>query len=131
MVAELRCSRNPELPGVLSDSESSEEGHESAQTPTSPETALAAGHRRPDACAAQVPEASQLRMTPKIAPTFDGLTSSFEYEDCIDNWLNLTTLTPRKHGPSLKNSLVGAAAHYKGMLENRSCSQMQVMELTI
>ena len=28
-------------------------------------------------------------------------------------------LTPRKHGPSLKNSLVDAAAHYKGMLENR------------
>ena len=58
-------------------------------------------------------------MTPKIAPTFDGLTSWFEYEDCIDDWLNLTTLTPRKNGPSLKNSLVGAAAHYKGMLENR------------
>ena len=115
----------------MSDSESSEEGHESyyypdgsatyyqAQTPTSPETALAVGHRRPDAYAAQVPETSQLRMTPKIAPTFDGLTSWFEYEDCIDDWLNLTTLTPRKNGPSLKNSLVGAAAHYKGMLENR------------
>ena len=56
----------------MSDSESSEEGHESdyypdgsatyyqAQTPTSPETALAAGHRRPDAYASQVPETSQL-----------------------------------------------------------------------
>ena len=42
-----------------------------------------------------------------------------EYEDCIDDWLNLTTLTPRKHGPSLKNSLVGAAAHSEGILENR------------
>ena len=30
--------------------------------------------------------------------------------------LNLTTST---RGPSLKNSLVGAAAHYKGILENR------------
>ena len=101
----------------MSDSESSEEGHESdyypdgsatyyqAQTPASPDTALAAGHRRPDAYAAQVPETSQLRMTPKIAPTFDGLTSWLEYEDCVVGWLNLTTLTPRKHGPSLKNSL--------------------------
>ena len=58
-------------------------------------------------------------MTLKIAPTFDGLTSWFEYEDCTDDWLNLTTLTPPKHDPSLENSLVGAAAHYKGMLENR------------
>ena len=94
----------------MSDSESSEEGHESdyypdgsatyyqAQAPASPDAALAAGHRRPDAYAAQVPETSQLRMTPKIALTFDGLTSWFEYEDCVDDWLSLTTLTPRKHG---------------------------------
>ena len=99
----------------MTDSEISDEGREShyypdgstthyqAQTPTSPDAALAAGHRRPDACAAQVPETSQLRMTPKIAPTFAGLTSWLEYEDCIDDWFNLTTLTPRKHGPSLKN----------------------------
>ena len=101
----------------MSDSESSEEGHESdyypdgsaayyqAQAPTSPDAALTAGRRTPDAYAAQVPETSQLRMTPKIAPTFDGLTSWLEYEDCVVGWLNLTTLTPRKHGPSLKNSL--------------------------
>ena len=58
-------------------------------------------------------------MTPKIVPIFDGLTSYFEYEDGIDDWLNLTTLIPRKHGPSLKNSLVGATAHDKDMLKNR------------
>ena len=45
-----------------------------------------------------------IRMTPKIPPSFDGTTSWFEYEDLIDDWLGITTLTPRKHGPSLKNS---------------------------
>ena len=42
-----------------------------------------------------------IRMTPKIPPSFDGTTSWFEYEDLIDDWLGITTLTPRKHGPSL------------------------------
>lgn len=58
-------------------------------------------------------------MTLKIAPTTDDLTSLFEQEDCIDNWLNLTKLTPHKHGPSLKNGLESAAAQDKSMLENR------------
>ena len=73
----------------MSDSESSEEGHESdyytdgsatyyqtqsASKPGRPRCGHgeAAGHPRPDAYAAQVPETSQLRRTPKIAPTFDG-----------------------------------------------------------
>ena len=59
-----------------------------------------------------------IRMTPKIPPSFDGTTSWFEYEDLIDDWLGITTLTPRKHGPSLKNSLVGSAAFYKNMFDN-------------
>ena len=40
------------------------------------------------------------------------------YEDLIDDWLGITTSTPRKHGPSLKNSLVGSAAFYKNMFDN-------------
>ena len=32
--------------------------------------------------------------------------------------IGMTTLTPRKHGPSLKNSLVGSAAVYKDMFDN-------------
>ena len=59
-----------------------------------------------------------IRMTPKIPPSFDGTTSWFEYEDLIDDWLGITTLTPRKHGPSLKNSLAGSAAFYKNMFDN-------------
>eukprot|EP00435_Cladocopium_sp_Y103_P040583 s1063_g11.t1 len=57
-----------------------------------------------------------LRMTPKVPPQFDGQSSWFEYEDLIDDWLGITTLDPDKHGPSLKNALVGAASFYKPML---------------
>eukprot|EP00435_Cladocopium_sp_Y103_P071712 s158_g38.t1 len=59
-----------------------------------------------------------LRMTPKVPPQFDGQSSWFEYEDLIDDWLGITTLDPDKHGPSLKNALVGAASFYKSMLDN-------------
>eukprot|EP00435_Cladocopium_sp_Y103_P029203 s108_g7.t1 len=58
-----------------------------------------------------------LRMTPKVPPQFDGQSSWFEYEDLIDDWLGLTTLDPDKHGPSLKNALVGAASFYKPTLD--------------
>lgn len=59
-----------------------------------------------------------VKMTPKMPPTFDGLGSFFEYEDLIDDWLGITTLPPNRHGPSLKNSLIGSAAFYKSMLVN-------------
>ena len=59
-----------------------------------------------------------VRMTPKIPPTFDGQSSWFEFEDLIDDWLGITTLTAEKLGPSLKNALVGAAEFYKNMLDN-------------
>ena len=57
-------------------------------------------------------------MTPKVPLQFDGQSSWFEYEDLIDDWLGITTLDPEKHGPSLKNALVGAASFYKSMLDN-------------
>jgi hypothetical protein len=57
-------------------------------------------------------------MTPKVPPQFDGQSSWFEYEDFIDDWLGITTLDPDKHGPSLKNALVGSASFYKSMLDN-------------
>ena len=59
-----------------------------------------------------------IRMTPKVPPTFDGQSSWFEFEDLIDDWLGITTLTPERLGPSLKNALVGAAEFYKNMLNN-------------
>ena len=57
-------------------------------------------------------------MTPKIPPTFDGQSSWFEFEDLSDDWVGITTLSQEKLGPSLKNSLVGAAEYYKNMLDN-------------
>ena len=59
-----------------------------------------------------------IRMTPKVPPTFDGQSSWFEFEDLIDDWMGITTLTPERLGPSLKNALVGAAEFYKNMLNN-------------
>ena len=72
---------------------------------------LARGSEDDGAAFAASSDATQgIRITPKIPPSFDGTTSWFEYEDLIDNWLGITTVTPRKHGPSLKNSLIGSAA---------------------
>ena len=57
-----------------------------------------------------------LGITAKVPPMFDGRTSWFQYEELIDDWLDLTTLDPDKHGPALKNRLVGEAAVYKQLL---------------
>ena len=59
-----------------------------------------------------------VRMTPMVPPAFDGQTSWFEFENLIDDWLGITTLTPERVGPSLKNALVGSAEFYKNMLNN-------------
>ena len=37
----------------------------------------------------------------------------------IGDWLGITTLSPDKWGPSLKNALVGPAEFYKNMLDNQ------------
>ena len=59
------------------------------------------------------------RIIPKVPPTLDGTTSWLEYEDMIEDWLGITTLSPEKWGPSLKNALVGQAEFYKNMLDNQ------------
>ena len=59
-----------------------------------------------------------IKMTPKVPPQFDGQSSWFEHEDLIDDWLGITTLDADKHGPSLKNALIGSASFYKSMLDN-------------
>ena len=58
-----------------------------------------------------------LGMSSKIPPSFDGRTSWFQYEEMIDDWLDLTTLDPAKHGPALKNRLTGDAVVYKEMMQ--------------
>ena len=41
----------------------------------------------------------------------NGQSSWLEYEDQIEDWLGITTLTSEKWGSSLKNALVGPAEH--------------------
>ena len=41
-----------------------------------------------------------VKMTPKIPPSFDGQSSWFEFEDLIDDWVSITTLSAEKLGPS-------------------------------
>ena len=53
----------------------------------------------------------------KVPPLFDGKTSWFQYEELVDDWVDLTTLQDDKHGPALKNRLVGEAAVYKSLLD--------------
>ena len=93
-----------------SDGEADAVGEYSTDEDQEPTTALAT---IPD----NVPKGS-IKMTPKIPPTFDGQGSWFEFEDLIDDWVGITTLPQEKLGPSLKNSLVGAAEYYKNMLDN-------------
>ena len=59
-------------------------------------------------------------MTPKVAPSFDGRTSWFAYEEAIYDWLDITTLAPDKWAPSLKARLVGYARIYKPLLDRES-----------
>ena len=59
----------------------------------------------------------QRGITTKVPPLFDGKTSWFQYEELIDDWVDLTTLDEDKHGPALKNRLVGEAAVYKTLLD--------------
>ena len=76
-------------------------------------------YEEPDAFAASHAENRLgIKMTPKVPPQFDGQSSWFEYEDLIDDWLGITTLDADKHGPSLKNALIGSASFYKSMLDN-------------
>ena len=95
---------------IDSDGEADAVGEASTDEEQEPTTALAT---IPD----KVPEGS-IKLTPRIAPTFDGQSSWFEFEDLIDDWVGITTLPQEKLGPSLKNSLVGAAEYYKNMLDN-------------
>ena len=56
-------------------------------------------------------------VTTKVPPLFDGRTSWFSYEELIDDWVDLTTLDVVKHGPALKNRLIGDASVYKSLLD--------------
>ena len=76
-------------------------------------------YEEPEAFAATHAENRQgIKITRYLHNLFDGQWSWFEYEDLIDDSLGITTLDADKHGPSLKNALVGSASFYKSMLDN-------------
>ena len=105
-----------------------EEHDDSLSEETDPEEAFAAQgsrHRQQQSRSSgstfrtyEAQPSTGVKMTPKIPPSFDGQSSWFEFEDLIDDWVNITTLSAEKLGPSLKNALTGNAEYYKNMLDN-------------
>ena len=56
-------------------------------------------------------------MSAKVAPSYNGNTSWFQYEELIDEWCDLTTVDPAKKGLNLKSRLFGEAQFLKALLE--------------
>ncbi len=60
---------------------------------------------------------SMRTMSAKVAPSYNGNTSWFQYEELIDEWCDLTTIEASKRGPNLKCRLFGEAQFLKALLE--------------
>ena len=60
-----------------------------------------------------------LQFTPKVAPSFDGRTSWFAYEEAIYDWLDITTVAPDKWAPSLKSKTGRICQHLQTPLGQR------------
>ena len=58
-----------------------------------------------------------IQFTPKVAPSVAGRISWFAFEEAIDGWLDIATLTPERWAPSLKARLVGYASIYKPLVD--------------
>ena len=64
-----------------------------------------------DAWAVDERQPQGLHVTPKVAPSCDGRTYWFAYEEAIYDWLDITTLAPDKRAPGLKARLAGWKTH--------------------
>ena len=42
------------------------------------------------------------KMTAKVPPAYDGLSSFFAYEEYVEEWLLITTIEPDKQAPLLR-----------------------------
>ena len=60
------------------------------------------------------------KFTTKIPPSFDGRISWFQYEDLVEEWLDITSLDPEKQGPALRSRLDGVALQWKAHLDRDS-----------
>lgn len=63
--------------------------------------------------------------TTKIPPSFDGRMSWFQYEELIDDWLDITELPAERRAPALKNGLVGEAAVYRSLFDRERLRDAQ------
>ena len=50
---------------------------------------------------------------------FDGSSSCFQYEELIDDWMNLTQCEAGKRGPALMKRLAGDASMHKELLDRK------------
>ena len=70
-------------------------------------------------CRSHIPVVNRQRSYfQKMPPVFDGSTSWFDFEELIDDLINLTQKEAGKRGPALMNRLVGDASIYKKLLES-------------
>eukprot|EP00435_Cladocopium_sp_Y103_P016893 s1267_g4.t1 len=53
----------------------------------------------------------------KVAPSYDGSTSFFAFEDAVDGWCDFTELDPEKREFALRNRPKGEAAVHKRLLD--------------
>ena len=75
-----------------------------------------------NALAARDDEAlGSLKMTPKIAPAFDGSMPFYMYEEIVEEWTSLTTLDSRLWATNLRNRLQGEALFAKKLINVDLC----------
>lgn len=64
-----------------------------------------------------LPLATYQQVTSKVPPAYNGTTSWFQFEELVDDWVDITELDAEKRGPALRNRLEGDAAVYKPLLD--------------
>ena len=63
------------------------------------------------------------KMTAKVPPAYDGLTSFFAYEEYVEEWLLITTIDEDKRAPLLRFRLKGNALTVKRLLNQDKLQQ--------
>ena len=63
------------------------------------------------------------KMTTKVPPAYDGLTSFFAYEEYVEEWLLITTIDDDKRAPLLRFRLKGNALTVKRLLNQDRLTQ--------
>ena len=56
-------------------------------------------------------------MSTKVPPAWNGHGSWFAFEENVMDWMDITVLTPRKHGPARKARMQGDAIIYNTELD--------------